>query len=336
MTKTEFAKKFKTETKPVESVDDDNDNLTDGQKLATWMAEVGTCVYNRLKKAEITMALIDETPMGYLDNDHSINNVETYLNKNIKKTRGRGYVFNFDQDEIKHIFDGEVEIRYEEDDNEHFVPTVFLGMVTKEKKEKSASSKTSKSEKPKKRLDASADSDIELDETTSEQVEYDFSKMSDDKLRNLAKTFYFDDQEDLLDKANEELEERGLDTIVYDELTIDIGNKKAKDYKFFTDDDIKNIANFLGIDEGISRSKKIEEIVKIGKGTKRTIKIPILYSRNIDAVKMTIDDILFTLTPNQLNAALEVVAHPTEIKKAKTQLDKAKLLIENANEIIGI
>lgn len=123
--------------------------MTDGQKLANWMTELGTCVYNRLKKEKITMGLLHNNDnIDLLQDEVTIDQAEKYLDKNIKKTTGFQFIFNFDQDEIKHIFDGEVEIRYEEDDNEHFVPTVYLGMKPQvAKKEKSVTSKPTKEDK---------------------------------------------------------------------------------------------------------------------------------------------------------------------------------------------
>lgn len=134
-------------------------NKMNGQKLADWQTELSTCVYNQLKKAKITMGLLhalkyDIEPNekqknkieGEIGGDETIEQVETFLNKNIKQTSGFIYVFNFDQDEIAHIFNGDVEIRYEEDDNEHFVPTVYLGMKPQTAKVKKSISSTSSKE----------------------------------------------------------------------------------------------------------------------------------------------------------------------------------------------
>lgn len=142
ITKTDFVKKYKT--KKVESVDDDND-ISDAQKLANWMAELGTCVYNKMKKAEIKVGLsqmiidgsgkrVDERDVPeYLDTPHTISEMEKYLNKNIETTAGHIFIFGVHYDEITDIFNGGenymVELRYEEDDNEKFVPLVCLGMA---------------------------------------------------------------------------------------------------------------------------------------------------------------------------------------------------------------
>jgi hypothetical protein len=75
----------------------------------------------------------------FLDDAVTIKNVEKLFAENFEECSGYRFIFNFDQDEIKHIFDGDVELCYEEDDNEHFVPTIFLGMKPQgTKKEKSA------------------------------------------------------------------------------------------------------------------------------------------------------------------------------------------------------
>lgn len=119
-----------------------NYKMTDGQKLANYMAELSSCVYNKLKKAQIPMGLIyphvSKLPKSItiFNIFNPIETVEAYLNKNIKKTAGYEFIFDFDQDDIKDIFDGTVEIRYEQNDDKKFVPTVFLGMAPTSRKSK--------------------------------------------------------------------------------------------------------------------------------------------------------------------------------------------------------
>lgn len=120
--------------------------MTDAQKLAEWMAELSTCVYNRLKKGKITMGLNEmwnendeslEEPSKwpeYFDNDVTIDDAEKIFKTHFKEMSGYRFVFLFDDDEIKNIFDGDVEIQYSEDNTEQFVPTVYLGMIPKRKK----------------------------------------------------------------------------------------------------------------------------------------------------------------------------------------------------------
>ena len=120
------------------SADRNSNKMNDGQKTAEYVKELATCVYNKIKKREITCGLFDIINEGngkhvqnendYLEDDHTIEEIEKYLEDNFDYCTGYEYWFNFDEEETKDVFDGQIEIRYKENEREEFVPVVYLGI----------------------------------------------------------------------------------------------------------------------------------------------------------------------------------------------------------------
>lgn len=138
ISKTDFVKKYKAEK--VESVDDDND-VSDAQKLANWQAELSTCVYNQLKKKGLKTGRVNiinqrydkVNPSSFFSEERSLNDIEKFLTIDEKFEMQRvyfTYIFEFISPQT---FDGSIQIQYSYNGQE-FVPTVFLGMTPITKK----------------------------------------------------------------------------------------------------------------------------------------------------------------------------------------------------------
>lgn len=179
--------------------------MTNGQKLANWMAELGTCVYNRLKKEGLKTDRVNITnqdndkvfPSSFFSDEKSLNEIEKFLTIDEKFERQRiyfTYVFEFISPQT---FDGSILISYSYN-GQVFTPTVYLGMSPQIKKEK------------KHKLKLEDDTEFIRDKTDQVKI-FDISKFDDKKILKMGQVG------DLaVDMENIKDEQRGVASRVID------------------------------------------------------------------------------------------------------------------------
>jgi len=121
---------------------------TIGKELGAAIADASTCVFNILKKKDIRMGLVDVVIDGsgkhlpedkwpeFISNDDTgftISQVEKIIADNFEECEGLIFKFRFHLQKTESIFKGDIEIIYEQEDDEKFIPVVYLGSKPKVK-----------------------------------------------------------------------------------------------------------------------------------------------------------------------------------------------------------
>ena len=111
----------------------------------------------------------------------------------------------------------------------------------------------------------------------------------------------------------------------------------AANFRFFTGEALYDLAGFIGVDRHDGRIRTINRIVAYAKGLKepKSVGFECPFSRTIRVSEMTIDDMLFTLSEEQLKAAADVVLSPGQIHLISDTIEFATL-IKNVNKNICI
>ena len=161
-----------------------------------------------------------------------------------------------------------------------------------------------------------------IDIMPSESVNQDTNKMSDpfpnhirvnlinltDKLHQAVKAGSYDDDSE--NEADKEMTDH--EVVLSSEIN-------AADFRFFTADALWDLAGFIGVDRHDGKNKIINRIVDYCKKLKepKQVTFECRFSRTVDVPEMSVKDLLFTLSEEQLRAAAQVCLKTETINSAQ-------------------